>query len=51
MINTLSWNVRGIGSQGSVERLNLLLQQFQLPMISLQEPMVDSGKMRNLEEN
>lgn len=42
MINFLSWNIRGIGSKGSLERL-----QHQLPLICLQEPMVDSGKIEN----
>ncbi|KAH0731470.1 hypothetical protein KY290_002476 [Solanum tuberosum] len=45
MIDTLSWNIRGIGSAGSLERLQTFQQQFQIPLICLQEPMVDSRKM------
>lgn len=45
MINTISWNIRGIGSQGSLERLKTLKRQHKFPYMFLQEPKVYSRKI------
>lgn len=45
MIGKLSWNVRGIGSPGSLERLQMIQQQCQIPLVCRQEPTVDSSKI------
>ncbi|KAG5625372.1 hypothetical protein H5410_010590 [Solanum commersonii] len=45
MLNFLSWNIRGIRSSGSIERLILFQQQLHLPLLCLQEPLVDSSKL------
>lgn len=50
MINFLSRNIRGIGSKGSLERLQTLKLQHQFPLICLQELMVDSGKIENYQK-
>lgn len=42
MFNTLSWNIRGIDSQGARERLKILTHQYKLPIIFLQESMATS---------
>lgn len=49
MINILSWNIRGIGSKGSLERLQLFKQQYNLSLICIQEPMVDNSKMSSFQ--
>lgn len=55
MINIISWNIREIGSQGSLERLKNLKTEFQIPLFRLQEPMVNNIKLsrfkRRLEMN
>lgn len=45
MISTLSWNISGIASQGTADRLKYIKQQYNLPFIFLQEPMVRAGKI------
>lgn len=45
MVSFVSWNIRGIGSNGSLERLLLFKQQFHFPLLCLQEPMVACDKM------
>lgn len=47
MINTLSWNIRGVRSQGSLERLKTLKNQHKFPYIFLQEPKVNQ---KNIEK-
>lgn len=45
MVKIISWNIRGIGSKGSLERLHTLKNQYNLPLICLQEPLVDKSKI------
>jgi len=45
MVSFVSWNIRGIGSNGSLEILLLFQQQFHFPVLCLQGPMVACDKM------
>lgn len=45
MINTLSWNIKGIGSQGAIERLNLFKNQNHSPYLFIQEPKVHESRI------
>ncbi|KAG5596871.1 hypothetical protein H5410_038103 [Solanum commersonii] len=50
MLNFLSSNIRGIGSSGSIERLILFQEQLHLPLLCLQEPLVDSSKLEKFKK-
>ncbi|WMV19732.1 hypothetical protein MTR67_013117, partial [Solanum verrucosum] len=43
--NNINLSPRGIGSKASFERPQTMVQQFQLPIVFLQEPMVECRKM------
>ena len=49
MINTLFWNIRGIGKKVAVSRLKLLKKNHQLQLISICEPKLHASKITNIQ--
>ena len=47
MISTITWNVRGINTQGVFERLKMLRKLHNLSVITILEPFSDSVNVRN----
>lgn len=47
MINTLIWNVRGINTQGALERLKMLKKMHKLSIIVVLEPFSDSTHVQH----
>ncbi|XP_060182557.1 uncharacterized protein LOC132612273 [Lycium barbarum] len=45
MINTISWNIRGVKSRGAFERLKFLSKIHKTHFIAVQEPFVHSSKI------
>ena len=45
MLSFVPWNIRGMGSNYSFERLLLLKQQFYFPFPFIQEPLVACDKV------
>ena len=43
MINTIVWNVRGINTQGVMERIRIFKRIYHLAIISIPEPFADSS--------
>lgn len=49
MINTLFWNIRGIGKKIAISRLKLLKKNHQLQLISICEPKLEASKISNIQ--
>ena len=47
MISSIIWNVRGINTQGVLERLKMLRKMYQLSVIAILEPFSDSVNIHN----
>ena len=47
MISTIIWNVRGINTQGVLDRLKMLKKLQQLSIIVILEPFSDSDHVQN----
>jgi len=47
MISTLIWNVRGINTQGVLERLKMLKKMHQLSIIAILEPFLDKTHVQS----
>ena len=47
MISTIIWNVRGINTQGVLERLKILRKFHQLSIITILEPFSNSVQIQN----
>ena len=47
MISTIIWNVRGINTQGVLERLKVLRKMHQLSIIAILEPFFDNVNIQN----
>ncbi|XP_059285696.1 uncharacterized protein LOC132039170 [Lycium ferocissimum] len=47
MINALSWNIRGMESQVSTERLKYMIDNLKISLVVIQEPFVKESKIDN----
>jgi len=51
MISILIWNVRGINTQGVLERLKMLKKMYQLSIIAILEPFSDITHVHNFKNH